>query len=261
MDVVIFCGGIGAREQDAYQYRPKPMLTIGEHPLIWHSMKHFSSSGLDSFVLALGRNGDVIRKYFMNFYHYLHDVKIELGHPDRHHFEEEYEERGWRVSLVSTGDNARVGSRLLRLESRIQGETFIAAYGDILTDVNLPELLQFHASQGKVATAVGVPLRSVFGELPFAQDSGALPEERERACCRPLVDAGLFVFNRAIFTHLSSDDSSDLVTDVLPGLLARNELSVYRHNGFWRRVDTARDITQLDELWRAGSPPWRTWGV
>ncbi len=259
MDVVIFCGGTGAREQNEHQYRPKPMLAIGEHPLIWHAMKHFSSFGLESFVLALGRNGDVIRKYFMNFNSYVNDVRVELGSPAVEHLGKEYEECGWRVSLVSTGDNSGVGSRLSRLEPRIQGDTFIAAYGDILTDVNMSELLQFHASQGKIATAVGVPLTSVYEALPFAEDSDALPKGQDRGRCRPLVDAGLFVLNRAIFQHLSGDGSAHLVPDVLSELSARDEVSVYKHHGFWRRVDTARDITQLDELWSSGSPPWGTW--
>lgn len=259
MDVVILCGGTGARNQNEYQYRPKPMLTIGEHPLIWHLMKHFSSFDLNSFVLALGRNGDVIRKYFINFYHYLNDVKIELGSQGIQHFEEENEECRWRVSLISTGDNARVGARLSRLEPRIQGETFLAAYGDILTDVNLSELLQFHASQGKIATVVGVPLTLAFGELPFGKDANDRQQGQAGAHERPLVDAGLFVFNRSIFQHLSNDDSSGLVEDVLSDLASRNEVSVYRHHGFWRRVDTARDIIQLEELWRSGTPPWRTW--
>lgn len=255
MKVVLLAGGLGTRLAEETEIRPKPMVEIGERPILWHIMKHYAYYGFKEFIVALGYKGEAIKRYFLDYRSVNGNLSISLatGHVQVHepHCED------WLVHLVETGADTLTGGRVKRLERWLRDGTFMVTYGDGLSDVDLRELLGFHRSHGRVATVTAVRPPARFGELVFDGDLVARFTEKPQIG-EGWINGGFLVFEPAVFAYLSGDQSS-LEADALERLAADGQLAAYRHHGFWQCMDTLRDKRLLEGLWQAGRAPWKVW--
>jgi glucose-1-phosphate cytidylyltransferase len=255
---VILCGGLGTRLREETEFRPKPMVTIGGRPILWHIMKIYATQGYDDFVLALGYKGEMIKNYFHNYEIMNNDVTIELGHPEKIRIHHSHDEKGWRITLADTGEKALKGARLKKIQKYITEDTFMMTYGDGVGDVDIKALLAFHASHGELATLTGINPASRFGELKVIGDKVMTFKEKPQES-DGLVNGGFFVFNRKIFDYLTEDNDCDLEFGPLEKIANAGELMVYRHGGFWACMDTLRDMDYLNKMWDAQQAPWKIW--
>lgn len=260
MKVVILCGGQGTRIRDVAENMPKPMISIGRHPILWHIMKTYAAAGHTDFVLCLGHLGHVIKDFFLNYEAFTGDFTISLGPDKGIEFLDGKAEENWRVTLADTGDAALTGARVKRIRKYVADEdSFMLTYGDGLSDLDLGALVDFHESHGKVMTITGVRPPGRFGELE-SDDQGRVLEFNEKPqATGGRISGGFIVCRREIFDAL--DDREDLVFEQEPirKLVADGEMMVFEHDGFWQCMDTARDYRLLNDLWAGGKAPWKTW--
>jgi len=254
--VVILCGGRGTRMEKETEYRPKPMVEIGDRPILWHIMKVYAHYGFNEFILCLGYKGEVIRNYFLNFAALTSDVTVHLG-KGKIEFPNAAPESEWKVTLVDTGLDALTGARIKKIEKYIDEEPFLLTYGDAVANVNIGKLVKFHMRHRKTATVTGVyPVtRSQFGELGakgiYVREFLEKPSKE-----MGLVNGGFFVFNKNIFNYLTDDDACTFEKEPIERLANDGELAVYKHRGFWQCMDTIRDFNLLNELYRGEMSPW-----
>jgi glucose-1-phosphate cytidylyltransferase len=255
--VVILCGGQGTRMREETEFRPKPMVEVGGRPLVWHIMKHYAAHGLDEFVLCLGYRGAMIKEYFLNYRALNSDLTLDLG--SGHVGFETDRPESWTVTLADTGDDAMTGARVKRVERYLGGsDIFLCTYGDGLSDVDVGALIAFHRAHGRTATVTGVLPPGRFGHLGVDGDAvREFAEKPDEGQAR--ISGGFFVFARSFLDSLSPDAATVLEREPLERLAGRDELRVYRHDGFWQCADTIRDVELLRSLWQAGDAPWRTW--
>ena len=255
MKVVILAGGLGTRMAEETEVKPKPMVEIGGRPILWHIMKHFAHYGFQEFFVALGYKGDVIKRYFLDYYRLNGSMTVNLWNGDAlmHHKKAE----DWVVHLHDTGLAVNTGGRVKRLEPYLKNETFIVTYGDGVSNVNVQELLKFHQSHGRLATVTAVRPPARFGGLIFNGDMVAEFTEKPQIG-EGWINGGYLVFEPEIFQHLSGDQAS-LEADLLERLAAMDQLAAYRHDDFWQCMDTLRDVRLLESLWQKGNPPWMVW--
>lgn len=255
MKVVILSGGLGTRLSEETEVKPKPLVEIGGRPILWHIMKHFSSFGFREFFIALGYKGELIKKYFLDYYSLTGDLTIELskGAVER----SESEQDDWIVRLIDTGQLTMTGGRVKRLQRFIDDPTFMVTYGDGVANIDMNELVAFHKQQGRIATVTAVRPPARFGGLSFDGDLVAGFTEKPQAG-EGWINGGFLVFEHGIFDYLT-DDSSSLEADALERLAADGQLAAYRHEGFWQCMDTLRDKRLLEEYWQSGSAPWKVW--
>ena len=256
--VVILCGGKGTRLREETEFRPKPMIKIGNRPILWHIMKIYASQGFKNFILALGYKGEIIKNYFCHYELMNNDLTIELGKPEKMHIHQRHEENGWKILLADTGDNTLKGGRLKRIEKYVKGDTFMMTYGDGLADINIQELLAFHKNHGKIATVTGVNPVSAFGKLKIDGNSVCSFCEKPKENSN-FVNGGFFVFNNGVFDYFSLDDNCDLEIGPLEKIANDNQLMVYKHKGFWACMDTLRDVEYLNKLWNENISEWKIW--
>ena len=255
MNVVILAGGLGTRLAEETDLKPKPMVEIGERPLLWHVMKHFRHHGHRDFFLALGYRGEVIKRYFLDEHALTGDMTIDVGAG-------RVEQRpvgreDWIVHLMDTGDRTQTGGRVKRLEPHLSRETFFATYGDGVSNVDLDALLRFHKGHGRLATVTAVRPPARFGSLAF--DGDLVREFTEKPQIgEGWINGGFFVLEPEVFRYVDGDESS-LELDALERLAKEHQLAAYRHEGFWQCMDTLRDKRLLERLWESGNPPWRVW--
>ena len=255
--VVILCGGAGTRLREQTEFMPKPLVQIGDKPILWHIMKIYAHYGLKDFILCLGYKGDMLRQYFLNYKMINCDFTINLGAGDID-IHNSHGEHDWNVTLSQTGGNAMTGSRVKKIEKYIDGPLFMLTYGDGVANVNIAELLEYHKSCGKIGTVTGVHPSSRFGALVIENDR--VVDFLEKPQLQDgLINGGFFVFDRRFFGYLLDDDSCVLEKEPLERLVADGELCVYKHTGFWACVDTQRDFHLLNNLWVAEAPPWKVW--
>jgi glucose-1-phosphate cytidylyltransferase len=257
MKVVILCGGLGTRLKEETEFRPKPMVYVGNKPILWHIMKIYAHYGFKDFVLALGYKGDMIKEYFQNYELMNNDVTLELGRPENRVVYQNHGEIGWKVTLADTGQLALKGSRLKQIEKYIDGDEFMMTYGDGVGNIDISELLKFHRSHGKMVTITGSIPKSQFGKLAILENDTAKFSEKPKA--DSFINGGFFVFNKAIFNHLTDDDSCDLEYGVLEKLSQEGQVKVFKHNDFWANMDTFRDMEYLNKLWDEGKAEWKIW--
>jgi glucose-1-phosphate cytidylyltransferase len=256
MQVVILCGGLGTRLAEETDVRPKPMVEIGGKPILWHIMKIYSSFGLFDFILCLGYKGDMIRDYFLNYGTMNSDVRVSVGDRKVDYLEPFHDEAKWRVVLAETGPSTPTGGRIHRITRYLDGPEFMVTYGDGLANIDIDALLRFHRSHGKIATVTGVRPAGRFGELTLRGDLVA--EFREKPQLHEgWINGGFFVFNKEATSFISPD--SVLERQPLERLAADGQLAVYRHEGYWRPMDTMRERRALEEEWANGKPPWKRW--
>ena len=258
MKVVILCGGQGMRLREETEIKPKPMVTIGDMPILWHIMKTYAHYGFNDFILCLGYKGEVIKDYFYRYEILANDFTVELG-SRKVKIYPKHSEGGWKVTLADTGLEAMTGARTKRIEKYIDTDTFMLTYGDGLTDLNIQELLNFHNSHGKIGTLTGVFPPSRYGELLIHEDRVLTFKEKPKDHNNS-INGGYFVFNKKLFEYLKDADSSCVLErEPLERLAADGELKVFRHEGFWQCMDTYRDYKYLNELWQDGNAPWKKW--
>jgi glucose-1-phosphate cytidylyltransferase len=257
MKVVILCGGLGTRMREETEFRPKPMVRVGQRPILWHIMKIYAHHGFKDFVLCLGYKGEVIKEYFFNYEIYNHDFVVNLGRSKSIEVFDSRDELDWRVSLVDTGDAAQKGARLKKVEHLIDSDDFMLTYGDGVADIDIGALLAYHRSHGRVGTVTGVRPPSLFGELKVGHDRQVELFTEKPQTSNGLISGGFFVFTRGIFDYLTADDTCDLERGPLERLAEAGELKVYELPGDWACADTVRDVEHLNNLWAEGQAFWR----
>jgi glucose-1-phosphate cytidylyltransferase len=257
MKVVILCGGLGTRLREETEYRPKPMVEIGGRPILWHIMKSYAHSGFREFVLCLGYRGNTIKEYFLNYEAMNNDFTICLGRQSQIQYNDVHEEQGFQVTLADTGLTTMTGGRLQRVQKYLGEDTFMMTYGDGLSDISIPQLLEFHRSHGKLATVTAVAPASRFGILEMNPE-GRVKKFLEKPRTESPVSAGFFVFQRGIFDYLGGDDCV-LEREPMERLAADGQLMAYTHHGFFYAMDTYREYQLLNELWASRQAPWKVW--
>ena len=256
MKVVILAGGFGTRITEESHLKPKPMIEIGEQPILWHIMKHYSAYGFHDFVICLGYKQYVVKEYFADYFLHTSDVTIDLETNSMQVHDKHAEP--WRVTLIDTGLNTMTGGRIKRIRKYTDGEPFMLTYGDAVSDVDLNALLDFHRKHGKIATLTTVNIGQAKGVLDVAGD-GRINSFREKDDRDgTLVNGGYMVFEQGIFDYLEGD-ATVLEKEPLQRLAADGELMGYSHGGFWQCMDTQREKKKLEELWASGSCPWKIW--
>jgi len=253
MKTVILCGGLGTRLAEETQLKPKPMVEIGERPIVWHIMKCYEQHGFNDFTLALGYKGGVIKDYFLNYHPRLSDLTVHLKTGDVDYSNPTAED--WKVSLIDTGATTMTGGRLLRLRSSLEPSgTFMLTYGDGVCDVNITALLKFHRSHGKLATVTAVRPTARFGGLHI-DGKQVLNFKEKPQSGEGWINGGFFIFEPGIFDFLEND-TTVLEQSPLETLAKKGELMAYEHDGFWQCMDTIRDRDTLQSLWDSGNAPW-----
>jgi glucose-1-phosphate cytidylyltransferase len=256
MKVVILAGGAGTRLAEETGLRPKPMVEIGEKPILWHIMKIYSHYGFDDFVIALGYKGYVIKEYFSNYFLHNADVTFDMGRNEMTIHQAAVEP--WRVTLVDTGVETMTGGRVARLAQYLGDETFMLTYGDGVANVDLAGLLEFHRSHGLEATVTAVQPHGRFGALDLDAESRVEQFTEKPAGDGAWINGGFFVFEPSVLSRMAGDDCV-LEREPLEGLADAQQLGAYRHDGFWQPMDTLRDKRALEALWDSGEAPWRVW--
>ncbi|MGJ3259857.1 MAG: glucose-1-phosphate cytidylyltransferase [Rhodospirillales bacterium] len=239
---------------------PKPMIPIGDRPILWHIMKNYAEHGFDEFVLCLGYRGHVIKHFFLNYDMLTHDFELTLGRPDSLKIHNAEIRENWHVTLAETGLQAMTGDRVRAIRDYVaDDETFMLTYGDGLADIDIRALADFHKSHGKTATVTGVRPPGRFGELESDADGAVFEFNEKPQATGGRISGGFFVLNRAIFDYLPADTGLVFEEQPLRSLVAAGELMVHEHDGFWQCMDTYRDYKLLTTLWENNTAPWRNW--
>jgi glucose-1-phosphate cytidylyltransferase len=258
MKVVVLCGGQGTRLREETEFRPKPMVEVGDRPILWHILKMYSHYGFRQFVLCLGYRGNMIKEYFLKYEAMNNDFTISLGSRRRIVFHDAHDEQDYQVTLADTGPETMTGGRVRRVQRHLRDDdTFMVTYGDGLADVDLHALVDFHRRHGRLATVTAVRPSSRFGVLDV-DDDGKVARFAEKPQLEGWASAGFFVFDRRVLGYLGGDDCI-LEREPLERLAAEGELMVYRHDGFFFAMDTYREFKMLNELWDRGEAPWKVW--
>jgi glucose-1-phosphate cytidylyltransferase len=257
MKVVILCGGLGTRLREETEFRPKPMVPIGDRPILWHIMKYYAHYGFKEFVLCLGYKADVIKEYFFNYQRHSSDITLRLGPTPEIAYHNQHPEEDWQVTLLDTGLATQTGGRVRRALAHIPEDDFLLTYGDGLSNVPLPELIAFHHAKKSLATLTAVRPSGRFGELNL--DGEAVTSFREKPDSEVgYVNGGFFVLNKKIAEYLP-DDRSVFESDALPKIADTGKLHAYRHDSFWQCMDNPREMEILNKMWNDGKAPWKVW--
>jgi glucose-1-phosphate cytidylyltransferase len=255
LKAVILCGGRGTRLSEETDYRPKPMVKIGDEPILWHIMKAFAAYGLNEFMLALGYKGEVIKDFFVNYRHRSSSLTVELGTGEISIQDGDCEE--WTVHLVDTGLDTQTGGRVKRVAELIGNEPFMLTYGDGVADVDIERLLAFHKEHGRLATVTAVRPPARFGGLRFDGDLVSHFVEKPQIG-EGWINGGFFVLQPDVANYIEGD-STLFEREPLERLASEGQLAAYRHEGFWQCMDTLRDVRLLNSLWESGNVPWKVW--
>jgi glucose-1-phosphate cytidylyltransferase len=260
MKTVILCGGYGTRIRDVADNIPKPMIPIGNLPILWHIMKYYSYWGFNEFVLCLGYKSEVIKDFFLNYKAHISDFTITLGSKDNVIYHNEHSEADWKITLAETGISAMTGARIRKIRKYVgDDENFLLTYGDGVGNVDLKNLVDFHLTHKKVLTVTGVRPPGRFGEI-VSDDSGMIMEFNEKPqTTGGMISGGFFVCRKEIFDFLPDDDGLVFEQEPVRALVKNKEMMIYRHDGFWQPMDTSREYSLLNDLYRKGEAPWVIW--
>lgn len=255
MKAVILAGGLGTRLSEETHLKPKPMVEIGGRPILWHIMKLYSHYGINEFIICAGYKGYIIKEYFANYFLHMSDVTFNLLQNSMEVHKKRSEP--WKVTIVDTGESTMTGGRLLRVRDYIGDETFCFTYGDGVGDVNISETIECHKSAGRKATMTAVQPPGRYGALRTDNDLVTSFEEKPVGD-GAWINGGFFVLEPAVFDYIAEDGTA-WEGAPLQELADERELSVCRHRGFWRPMDTLRDKNELEALWGFGKAPWKLW--
>lgn len=253
MKVVILAGGFGTRLSEYTKLVPKPMVEIGNKPILWHIMNHYARFGYKEFIIALGYKGEVIKNYFLQYYALNNDFTMDLSDGRIQYINER--PLDWKVSLVDTGANSMTGGRILRLKELVGEEDFMVTYGDAVSDVNIGKLVEAYKSSGRLAMVTAVHPTARFGELQIDDDLYVREFKEKPQINQGWINGGFFVLSPKVFDYIR-DDSTVFEREPLEKLASDGELKTYLHEGFWQCMDTARDRDYLNKLWDEGNAPW-----
>ncbi len=257
MKVVILAGGLGTRISEESHLKPKPMIPIGELPILWHIMKYYSSFGFNEFVICCGYKGYVIKEYFADYYLHRSDITFDFSNNNDIIVHSNVAEP-WKVTVVDTGLNTQTGGRIKRIQKYIGDEPFMLTYGDGVSDVNINKLLAFHKEHKKIATLTAVQPGGKFGVLHInsRQDITSFAEKAKED--GGWINGGFMVLEPQIFNYVEGDNTI-LERDPFETLVKLGELAAYKHPGFWQCMDTLRDKNLLEALWESGQAQWKVW--
>ncbi len=257
MKAVILAGGLGTRISEETSVRPKPMVEIGGKPILWHIMKTYSAHGINDFIICCGYKGYVIKEYFANYFLHMSDVTFDMRFNQMNVVAGNAEP--WRVTLVDTGENTLTGGRLKRVREHIGNDTFCFTYGDGVSNVNITELVNFHKEQKSLGTLTAVQPPGRFGAIVLGNEQTKITSFREKPeGDGAWINGGYFVLEPEVINFIA-DDSTVWEKEPLEKLADMEQLSAYKHDGFWQPMDTLRDKKYLEELWNNSKAPWKVW--
>ena len=257
MKAVILAGGFGTRISEETNLKPKPMIEIGEKPIIWHIMKIYSYYGINDFIICLGYKGYVIKEYFINYYKHMSDLTIDLSNNDIK-IHNNYSE-SWKITLVNTGEDSMTGGRIKRISEYVKDEDFFClTYGDGLSNVNIAESINFHKKHQKLATLTAVQPSGRFGALEIENNKITKFQEKPKGD-GGYINGGFFILSPKVISYIKDGDKTIWEQSPLQNLAIDQELMAFKHDGFWQPMDTLRDKNYLDELWNSKNAPWKIW--
>jgi len=262
---VLLCGGAGQRMGELAAAVPKPMLTVGGTPLLMHIMRTLAIHGSDEFVLAVGHLGHVVKDFFLQFQAYAGDFTVRLGRQPSVAVHGDFPEEGWQVTCADTGEHAGTGTRLRAAARMVPRWPIVVAYGDVLADVDIAELVKYHRAHGRLATVTAAPPPARFGQLALTADHRVSRFDEKRFAEHPgaeagLVSIGFFVLEKAaVERYIPVDRDVMFEEDPIRELAADGELMAYRHDGYWQPVDTPKELAMARGEWDSGNAPWKVW--
>ncbi|MGN0114201.1 MAG: glucose-1-phosphate cytidylyltransferase [Monoglobaceae bacterium] len=260
MKVVILAGGFGTRISEESAFKPKPMIEIGEMPILWHIMKTYSSYGFNEFIICAGYKQHVIKEWFADYFLHTSDITFDYTNEKNEIIFHNKRTEAWKVTVVDTGLKTQTGGRVKRIKDYIGNNPFMLTYGDAVSDINITELLNFHKSHGKIGTMSMYNFGQNKGVVEVG-DNGVINAFREKSDMDgDLINIGFMVFQPELFDLIEGDDTI-FEKGPLTKLVAQKELVGYVHKGFWQCMDTLREKQQLEKLWESGNAPWKTWEV
>lgn len=257
MKAVILAGGLGTRLSEETHLVPKPMIRIGDRPILWHIMKIYCQYGINEFIVCCGYKGYVIKEYFANYFLHTSDVTFDMRNNSMEVHQKHAEP--WRVTLVDTGETSFTGERLKRVKEYVGDETFCFTYGDGVSSINIKDLIDFHQKQGLMATLTAVLPPGRYGAVNIDNQGKVLSFQEKPQGDNAWINGGYFVLEPAIFDFIE-DGNSSWEGESLPVIASKNQLSAFHHDGFWHAMDTLRDKNYLQSLWESGNAPWKVWG-
>jgi glucose-1-phosphate cytidylyltransferase len=255
MKVVIFAGGIGSRLSEETHTKPKPMVEIGGMPILWHIMKTYSHYGYNEFVICLGYKGHVIKDWFTNYYLYNSDITIDLSNNTTEIHKKHKED--WKITLIETGDLTSTATRLKRVKKYVGDGDFMLTYGDGVSNVNIKELVDFHKKSGKIATVTAVQPDGRFGTIKMHEEGHVQTFAEKIDNKDTWINGGFFVLKPEVFDYIPDHDVM-WEQDPLINLANDKKMTAYKHNGFWKAMDTLRDKNHLEKMWQ-DNPLWKIW--
>ncbi|MCB2296787.1 glucose-1-phosphate cytidylyltransferase [Clostridium tagluense] len=257
MKVVILAGGFGTRISEESHLKPKPMIEIGDMPILWHVMKMYSHYGYNEFVICCGYKAYMIKQYFADYYLHRSDVTFDFSENNKMTVHSNFSEP-WKVTLVDTGLNTMTGGRIKRIQKYIGNETFMLTYGDGVSDVNIDELVKFHETHGKIASMTAINVRQRFGVLDIDENNEINAFREKSDNDGSMINGGFMILNPEIFEYIEGDGTI-FEKAPLETVAKMQELMAYKHEGFWKCMDTQRDKQELESLWENGTAPWKKW--
>ncbi len=257
MKVVLLAGGYGTRFMEQSEFKPKPMIEIGEMPILWHVMKEYYSYGFDEFIICAGYKQEYIKKWFRDYYFHTSDITFDFKTGNNIIVHDQHAE-AWTVTVVDTGLDTMTGGRIKRIQDYINGEDFMMTYGDGVCDVNISDLLNFHKSHGKMATITSVTIDQDKGILDINADGSVRSFREKNNLDKVRVNAGYMVLKPDVFDYIEGDKTS-FEKDTLTKLTNINQVMSFEHHGYWQCMDTKLEYTKLVQLWDAKKAPWKNW--
>lgn len=253
--VVIFCGGQGTRMKEETEFRPKPMVKIGDKPILWHIMKIYSYFGFDEFIIALGYKGDYIKDYFLNEEFFIHDITINTKTGERKIYRKSKRVHdNFNITFVDTGLETLTGERLLRVKKYINSDIFMATYGDGIADIDIKKLLSYHAEKNVIGTITGVHPKSKWG-LVIADKNNIVQNFEQKPRLNQYVNGGFMVFRKQFLQYVKNRETIEVALD---RIVKEGKLSVFQHDGFWAAMDTYQDVEEINKQWKR-DPEWKVW--
>ena len=257
MKAVILAGGYGTRISEETGVKPKPMVEIGDKPILWHIMKIYSAHGINDFIICLGYKGLIIKEYFSNYWLYMSDITIDMQNNKTGVHQNGTDP--WKVTLIDTGEKTMTGGRLKRVKEYLDNETFCLTYGDGVADVDITKLVKFHRQQKVLATLTAVQPPGRYGSFRFDSDNTKISHFYEKPSGDGAwINGGFFVLEPNVLNYIDGD-STFFEKEPLETLAQEGMLSAYRHTGYWQAMDTLRDKMVLEEIWQTGNAPWKIW--
>ncbi len=257
MKVVLLAGGFGTRFSEESEYRPKPMIEIGEMPILWHIMKEYSHYGLNEFIICAGYKQHVIKEWFADYFLHTSDITFDFTQGNKMIVHNQHAE-SWKVTVVDTGLHTMTGGRIKRIQPYVGNEPFCMTYGDGVCDVDIQKLVEFHQSHGKIATLTAVQMEQQKGVLNIGGDNAVQSFREKSNNDGALINAGYMVLQPEIFDYIIGDDTV-FEKEPMERLAKEGQLMSYTHKGFWQCMDNKREKDLLEKLWETGQAPWKSW--